>query len=99
MLLRPGNAGANTVADHLRVLTDALAQIPGSSTAKILIRVDGAGATHELLQHLEALNTTRRTVRYTVGWKITEDDEKAIARLPEAAWETSVHQDGSLQEG
>ncbi|MDV9202676.1 IS1380 family transposase, partial [Streptomyces sp. Wh19] len=99
MCLRPGNAGANTVADHIAVLTDALVQIPGSSAAKILIRVDGAGATHGLLEHLEALNTTRRTVRYTVGWKITEDDEKAIAKLPESAWETSVHQDGSLQEG
>ncbi|MFG2563526.1 hypothetical protein [Streptomyces sp. NPDC048496] len=99
MLLRPGNAGANTVADHIAMLTDALAQIPGSSAAKILIRVDGAGATHGLLEHLEALNTTRRTVRYTVGWKITEDDERAIAKLPEAAWETSLHQDGSLQEG
>jgi hypothetical protein len=51
------------------------------------------------LEHLEALKTTRRTVRYTLGWKITEDDEKAIARLPETAWETSLHQDGSLQEG
>ncbi|MEW2491780.1 transposase [Streptomyces sp. NPDC048411] len=90
MLLRPGNAGANTVADHINVPTDALAQIPGSSAAKILVRADGAGATHGLLEHLEALNTTRRTVRYTVGWKITEDDEQAIAKLPEAAWETSV---------
>jgi hypothetical protein len=99
MLLRPGNAGANTVTDHIRVLTDALAQIPGSSTAKILVRVDGAGATHGLLEHLEALNTTRRTVRYTVGWKITDDDERAIARLPETAWETSLRQDGSLQDG
>ncbi|MFJ9544339.1 transposase [Streptomyces sp. NPDC101225] len=99
MCLRPGNAGANTVADHVTVLTDALAQIPGSSAAKILVRVDGAGATHGLPEHLEALNTTRRTVRYTVGWKITEDDERAMAQLPEMAWETSVHQDGSLQEG
>ncbi|WP_228718097.1 transposase [Kitasatospora acidiphila] len=98
MLLRPGNAGANTVSDHIRVLTDALAQIPGSSAAKILVRVDGAGATHGLLEHLEAF-TSRRTVRYTVGWKITEDDERAIARLSEAAWEVSLHQDGSLQEG
>lgn len=39
------------------------------------------------------------TVRYTVGWTITEDDENAIAKLPESAWETSLHQDGSLQEG
>ncbi|WP_442810483.1 hypothetical protein [Streptomyces sp. Wh19] len=76
------------MTDHIAVLTDALAQIPGSSAAKILVRVDGAGTTHGLLEHLEALNTTRRTVRYTVGWKITEDDERAIAQLPETAWET-----------
>ncbi|MFJ9034125.1 IS1380 family transposase [Streptomyces sp. NPDC102274] len=99
MLLRPGNAGANTVNDHITVLTDAFAQIPGSSAAKFLIRVDGTGATHGLLDHLEALNTARRTVRHTVGWTITQDDERAIARLAESAWETSVHQDGSLQEG
>jgi len=40
MLLRPGNAGSNTVTDHLTVLGDALAQIPGSSAAKLLIRVE-----------------------------------------------------------
>jgi hypothetical protein len=28
MLLREGNAGSNTVADHLTVLTAALTQIP-----------------------------------------------------------------------
>ncbi|WEP00646.1 transposase (plasmid) [Streptomyces sp. FXJ1.172] len=51
MLLREGNAGANTVADHLRLLADVLRQIPDSSAAKILIRIDGAGATHDLLDH------------------------------------------------
>lgn len=99
MLLREGNAGANTVADHIRVLTDALTQIPHSSSAKILVRVDGAKATHDLLTHLEALNTTRRTVRYTVGWTIGDAHEPAIAQLPETAWETSLHQDGSIQDG
>jgi hypothetical protein len=39
MLLRAGNAGSNTVADHLRVLSDALARIPDSCQAKILVRV------------------------------------------------------------
>jgi Transposase DDE domain group 1 len=97
MLLRPGNSGSNTVADHITVLTDALAQIPGSSAAKILVRVDGAGATHDLLEHLEGLNTARRTVRYTVGWKMTDADEAAIARLAEADWQDSLHQDGTVQ--
>ncbi|MET7544131.1 IS1380 family transposase, partial [Streptomyces sp. NPDC005507] len=99
MELRAGNAGANTVSDHLRVLASALAQIPHSSQSKLLVRVDGAGATHGLLEHLTALNTKRRTVRYTVGWKITPEDEAAIAKLPASAWKTSLKQDGSLQEG
>lgn len=98
MLLRPGNAGSNTVADHLQVLTEALKQIPGSCSAKILVRIDGAGATHELLEHLEKLNTTRRTVRYSVGWAITDADEAAIAGLPACAWTASIGQDGTVQD-
>ncbi|MFG3002286.1 IS1380 family transposase [Streptomyces sp. NPDC048340] len=99
MLLRPGNAGSNTVSDHKTVLADALVQIPGASTAKLLVRVDGAGATHGLHAHLAALNTRRRTVKFTTGWTITDVDEQAIAKLPEAAWEPSLNQDGSVQEG
>lgn len=95
MLLRPGNAGSNTVADHIRVLSEALAQVPLRYRHKILIRVDGAGATHELLEHLQQMNTAWRTVRFTVGWTITEADEDAIAALPEAAWSDLLHQDGT----
>nr|WP_269440768.1 transposase [Micromonospora tarapacensis] len=51
MLLRPGNAGSNTVTDHIRVLGEAIAQLPVAYRRKILIRVDGAGATHDLLEH------------------------------------------------
>jgi hypothetical protein len=94
MLLRPGNAGSNTVADHLTVLTDALAQIPAGRRAKILIRIDGAGATHDLITHLHALNTAHRTVRFTVGWAITTTDEAAIAVLPEEAWESGIDTHG-----
>jgi hypothetical protein len=99
MLLRSGNAGSNTVADHVRVLTDALAQIPNSCQAKILVRIDGAGATHDLLVHLEGLNTARRTVRYLVGWTITDVDEQAIARLPTTAWQDALDQDGQVCPG
>jgi hypothetical protein len=97
MMLREGNAGANTVADHLRVLGEAIAQIPAAHRAKLLIRIDGAGASHGLLEHLQALNTRRRTVRYTVGWKITDVDETAIAALPESDWTTALDQNGHVQ--
>jgi hypothetical protein len=98
MLLRTGSAGSNTVLDHLTVLSAAIAQIPAGRRAKLLIRIDGAGATHDLLQRLEKLNTTRRTVRFTVGWKITGVDEAAIAALPAAAWERALCQDGTVHE-
>ena len=41
MLLRPGNAGSNTFADHLTVLAAALRQIPSRMRSKLLVRVDG----------------------------------------------------------
>ena len=94
MLLREGNAGSNTVIDHIRVLGDAIAQVPVKYRRKLLIRIDGAGATHALLEHLHQLNTTWRTVRFTVGWAITDTDETAIAALPETAWSASLRQDG-----
>ena len=36
MLLRPGNAGSNTFADHLTVLTAAIRQIPSRMRSKLL---------------------------------------------------------------
>ncbi|GAA3442057.1 IS1380 family transposase [Planomonospora venezuelensis] len=96
MLLREGSAGSNTVTDHVRVLSEAIRQIPASRRAKILVRVDGAGATHDLVEHMQGLNTTRRTVRFTVGWAITGVDEAATAKLPESAWQAAVRQDGQV---
>src|SRR4051794_12189192 len=46
--LRAGNAGSNTVVDHIAVLRAALAQLPGGRRPgkNVLIRIDGAGGTH-----------------------------------------------------
>ncbi len=99
MLLRPGNAGSNTVADHIAVLAAALRQIPARFRSRLLVRVDGAGATHELIAHLLSLATRRRRVLFTAGWAITEADEQAIRLLPAAAWQAAVDQDGTVQTG
>jgi hypothetical protein len=98
MLLRPGNAGSNTFADHLAVLGAALRQIPARFRSKLLVRVDGAGATHELIEHLLSLASPRRQVLFTCGWAITEADEQAIRLLPAAAWQAGLDQDGKAQE-
>ena len=50
MLLRPGNAGSNTFTDHAAVLTAAIRQIPSRMRSRLLVRVDWAGASHELLR-------------------------------------------------
>lgn len=98
MLLRPGNAGSNTVTDHVRVLGDAIAQLPVAYRRKILIRIDGAGATHDLLERLEQMNRAWRSVKFTVGWTITDADETAIEALPETTWTDSLGQDGTATE-
>jgi Transposase DDE domain group 1 len=98
MLLRPGNAGSNTFADHATVLTAAIGQIPARMRARLLVRVDGAGASHDLISHLLSLTTARRTVLFTCGWAITEADEQAIAKLPAASWQAGLDQDGTAQD-
>jgi len=98
MLLRPGNAGSNTFADHLAVLTAAIRQVPSRMRSRLLGRVDGAGASHELISHLLSLSSRCRTVLFTCGWAITAADEQAIGLLPASAWHAAVDQEGVAQE-
>jgi hypothetical protein len=48
VLLRRGNAGSNTVTDHVSVLRDALVQLPARTGRRpgksVLVRVDGPAA-------------------------------------------------------
>jgi hypothetical protein len=87
LLLRPGNAGSNTAADHIEVLTAAIAQVPTPHRRKLLIRADDAGASHELLEWITALDAKRgRSVHYSVGFALTDKVRDAIARVPKNAW-------------
>ena len=98
MLLRPGNAPPNDVADHKTVLAAALRQLPLPLWSKLLVRIDGAAFSHEVLDHLQQLTTSRRRVRWVTGWAINDTDEAAIARLPESVWTAALRQDGQLHE-
>lgn len=48
-LLRPGNANANSAADHITVLDQALEQLPGPVRARVVVRADGGGGTKAFL--------------------------------------------------
>ena len=98
MLLRPGNAGSNTFTDHKEVLAAAIGQVPARFRRKILVRVDGAGASHDLIKHLLSMSSPRRILLFTCGWMITAADEDAIRKVPADAWKPGTGQDGTAEE-
>lgn len=66
-MLRPGNAGANNAADHMRLLCEAIDALPGHyqqghrpgddpATVRVplLVRADSAGAAHDFLDAVVA---------------------------------------------
>jgi hypothetical protein len=97
--LRPGNAGSNHAGDHIDVLGRAIAQIPVAQRRRLLIRVDGAGATHQLLDWLTSLGQVRgRTVEYSVGFSTNNTAvTSAISRIPEGVWTPAVATDGEIR--
>lgn len=98
--LRAGNAGSNTAVDHIEVLTDAIAQIPGTHRKKLLIRSDGAGASHKLLDWLAEQDKVRgRSVEYSVGFAITEAIRDAIDLVPKKVWTPALDADGGIRDG
>ena len=94
----PGNAGSNTFTDHKEVLAAAIRQVPARFRRKILVRVDGAGASHDLIRHLLSLSSPRRIVLFTCGWTITAADEDAIRQVPAGAWKPGTAQDGTIED-
>ncbi|TCC44378.1 IS1380 family transposase [Kribbella pittospori] len=100
-LLRPGNAGSNTAADHITVTDLALAQIPDTQRygCSILVRADGAGATRDWLTYLRGLRDQDLDVEFSVGFTMTRAVETAIDALPKTAWTPAIEADGSVRAG
>ncbi len=73
-------------------------QVPSRFRGRVLVRVDGAGASHELVAHLLSLASPRRNVLFTCGWMITAADEDAIRQVPAGAWKPGTGQDGTAEE-
>jgi hypothetical protein len=83
IMLRPGNAGSNTAADHIEAVRLALAQLPKGLRRQALIRADSGGGTHEFLAWL---TRPGRRLHYTVGFPMTDDVQAAILAVPATAW-------------
>jgi hypothetical protein len=100
VLLRKGNAGSNTVADHVTVLGEAIAQIPARYRKKIIFRADGAGATKDLLAWIKAEAAEKGyTWHYSVGFDVTEAVRTAITQVPADVWVPALSAEGSVRRG
>jgi hypothetical protein len=90
-LLRPGNAGSGTAADHVTVLNDALAQLPIDPTDnEVIARADSAGWSHGFVEHCRS-----RQVRFVIGHQLTIDIANVLVTVPESAWVPAISADGA----
>jgi hypothetical protein len=60
---RPGNATSNDAEDNIAVLDTAVSRLPAAFRRRLLVRLDGAGFSHELLEHIAAGGGKRRRRR------------------------------------
>jgi hypothetical protein len=94
-VLRPGNAGANSAADHFEVLQLALEQLPAEDLHReILARADIGGRTHAFTQDCRDAG-----IRFSVGYGVDERVREAILALPESAWQSAIDARGAEREG
>jgi hypothetical protein len=90
-MLRPGNAGSNTAADHVELLDAALEQLPVSPDEhQVIARADSAALTHGFID-----GCRQREVRFAVGHDLTEPIRNACLSAPNAWWQPAVTADGS----
>src|SRR5829696_104770 len=100
-LLRPGRAGSNTAADHVAVFEQALAQLPAEWTGRdahgrrpVLVRTDGAGATHRFAQHLHDA-----AVEYSLGFTLGVEYHAPLLAVPAEAWTPAYNAGGEQRDG
>lgn len=98
-MLRPGSAGSNTAADHLRLLDQAIAALPPKHRRRLMVTCDGAGASHDLVTRLDSLASRRGyQITWSVGWELGEREKRAIALVPAQAWQIAVDGAGEVRE-
>ena len=102
-LLRAGNAGSNTTADHITVLNQALASLPPSyrpgpdnpDAPQILIRSDSAGATYGF-----AAACRGERVGFSLGAVIDAAIRDAVETLNTTdAWYPAIDAGGAIRDG
>jgi hypothetical protein len=90
-ILRLGNAGSNTTADHVDLLALALAQLPvDPERVEVVARADSAALTHGFV---DACRDAQ--VRFSIGHDLTAPIRTACLAVPKRRWRPAVTADGS----
>jgi len=97
-VMRPGNAGANSAEDHIKVFTQAIEQLPDDFYdqkgeligEKVLVRTDSAGASRKFLHHLASLG-----VQFTVSYPVPVLKAHMIGWINDKKyWQPALDQNG-----
>lgn len=97
-VLRPGNAGSGTAADHVTVLDRALDQLPvfehdrPRDGVEIVARGDSAACSHDFVDACRS-----RGIRFSVGFPLTVETAKAVVGVPNVHWSPAISPDGTEQ--
>lgn len=101
-LLRKGNAGSNTAADHVTVLEMALAALPEHARPRpgqgegprVLARSDSAGATHTF-----AAACREAGVGFSFGFPVDFRVKDIVDVVPEQCWHPAIESGEELRDG
>jgi len=108
-MLRPGNAGANTVTDHLDLLDQAIGQLPTKIAAghrvgndsnlvarPVQVRADSAGCTEGFVHGCRA-----RNIGFAVVARRNANIHAAISNIyvNDARWQPAQTQAGTIRKG
>jgi len=90
-LLRPGNAGSGTTADHVWVLEASLAQLPlDPSRHEVIVRTDSGGTSHGLAEACRD-----KGVRFVGGCQMKAPLAQVVTTLEKNRWKRAISSDGS----
>ncbi len=102
-LLRAGNAGSNTAADHVTVLEQALGSLPkgwrpqpdNPDAPRVLVRTDSAGATHTFAAACRAYG-----VGFSFGHPVDARVQDAVDTLNRGnCWYPAIESGSELRDG
>jgi hypothetical protein len=101
-VLRAGNAGSNTAADHILVLEQALAALPAHAwpcpgdpdSPRVVARSDSAGATHAFAAACRA-----RGVWFSFGFPVDARIQAVVDVIPDQCWAPAIETDGGIRDG